>query len=382
MAGKVALREGFTTGSAATGAALAALCLLLQDRKLSAVSVPLPPFATADDKTMDTLAQPRGWMQLPVVQCERVDRQTASAAIIKDGGDDPDVTSGLAIHAVVECGTGMRSSTPKITLHGGLGVGRVTLPGLPVPVGQPAINPVPREQLCRGIWLWLAQEGLECPPLDVTISVPGGEDVARKTFNPRLGIEGGISILGTQGTVRPYSHDAFRATIVQGLQVARTMREDCICLTTGRRSEKLLMALMPQLAPRCFVQVADFAQFALHESGTRGFARIVWGCFFGKLLKLAQGLPNTHAHEALSDMGLLVAECRKHGVAAACVDAIAKATTAAHALELLLPQTQGMDVIGAVVQRAKKVATRFAGRPVDLYLFHTDGRLLCRPPLV
>lgn len=336
------------------------------------VPVPLPPF--------DATEQPRGWLRLPVAQCDcDHDRHTARAAIVKDGGDDPDVTSGLAIHATVELGTAPISPTPEITLHGGDGVGRVSLPGLPVPVGQPAINPVPREQLRRGIWLWLAQNGLSCPPLDVTISVPGGADVARRTFNPRLGIEGGISILGTQGTVRPFSHEAFRATIVQGLQVAHAMKENRICLTTGRRSEKLLMALMPELAPRCFVQVADFAQFALKESGARGFARIVWGCFFGKLLKLAQGLPNTHAHEALTDMGLLVDLCRGNGMAATATDAIANATTAAHALELLLPQPAATHVIRAVAQRAADVATRFAGQPVVIVLFHTDGRLLYRP---
>lgn len=392
------MREGFTTGSAATGAALAALCLLVQDTKPSSVRVPLPPF--------DAAGRPRGWLQLDVALCGRGEdarvhgasaelagpadladpaaqgARIAHACIIKDGGDDPDVTSGLAIHASVAFRAGPASPAPEIALHGGPGVGRVTLPGLPVPVGQPAINPGPREQLRRGIWLWLAQHGLACPPLDVTISVPGGEEAARKTFNPRLGIEGGISILGTQGTVRPFSHEAFRATIVQGLQVARTMHEDCICLTTGRRSEKLLMALMPELPPRCFVQVADFAQFALQESGSRGFARIVWGCFFGKLLKLAQGLPNTHAHEALTDMGLLADLCREHGMAAECADAIGNATTAAHALELLLPQPAAADVVRVVAGRAASVAARFAGQPVEICLFHTDGRLLCRPSAV
>ena len=387
------LREGFTTGSAATGAALAALRLLLDGERLTEVAVPLPPF--------DSEGQPRGWRTLPIAHCATgvapceeqnppaaADKAAtaladgpavAHATIIKDGGDDPDVTNGLPVVVSVTLYAGTPTARPEIALHGGPGVGRVTLPGLPVPVGEVAINPVPREQIRRAIWLWLGRNHALCPPLRVTVSVPGGEAVAGKTFNPRLGIVGGISILGTQGTVRPYSHDAFKATIAQGLQVAHTMHCDCVCLTTGRRSEKLLMALFPALAAHAFVQVADFAQFALHTAGEYGFGRIVWGCFFGKLIKLAQGLPNTHAHEAVTDMRLLASLCREHGLGSSCVEAMAQVTTAAHALELVLGEAGGMAVITALARRVAGVASQFAGQEVRVYLFHTDGRLLCGP---
>lgn len=401
MAERLKLREGFTTGSAASGACVAALALLLRDTVLSAVNVPLPPF--------DGEGNPRGWLQLPVNICGHgvpveqtvsvpAGSSVAHAAIVKDGGDDPDVTSGLAVYASVSLLTGQAVARPDIGLVGGPGVGRVTLPGLPVRVGEPAINPVPREQIRLAIWHWLQREKLVCPPLVVTISVPGGAEVATKTFNPRLGIVGGISILGTQGTVRPYSHDAFRATIAQGLEVAHTMDASCVFLSTGRRSEKLLMAQFPHASMQNFVQVADFAHFSLERAGLMGFGRIVWGCFFGKLLKLAQGLANTHAHEAQADMTLLATLCREKARHATQTQSLStgeevageilQATTAAQALEILLrmanqPASPGgnwvMDVIRQTTQRAAMVAARFARQPVDVFLFHTDGRLLCGP---
>ena len=387
MAGRLALREGFTTGSAATGAVLAALSLLVTGEAPTRVAVPLPPFAPD--------GQPRDWLTLAVAHCAAqpapcLDASAfpregvAHATIIKDGGDDPDVTSGLPVNATVALAAmpdcQMAGHRPRIALHGGPGVGRVTLPGLPVPVGEAAINPGPAEQIRRAIWLWLETRGLPCPELDVTISVEGGAAVAAKTFNPRLGIVGGISILGTQGTVRPFSHEAFRATILEGLAVAQRVDPSCVCLTTGRRSEKLLMQALPHVAAHNFVQVADFAQFALEQAGTHGFARIVWGCFFGKLLKLAQGLPNTHAHEGLMDMTLLTGLCRElGGVSDEGLAAIASATTAAQALELLLAEPGAASILARIAAQAGSVASRFAGQRVELFLFHTDGRLLCGP---
>ena len=204
--------------------------------------------------------------------------------------------------------------------------------------------------------------------------MPRGADIARHTFNPRLGIVGGISILGTQGTVRPYSHAAWRATIEQGLRVALATGCRTVCLSTGRRSEKLLMARYPDLAPQCFVQAADFAEFSLREAGSLPFERLVWGCFFGKLAKLAQGHAYTHARDADLDMAALAELCRKAG--AACAPAVAACVTAAHALELLLADPAGADALAVVARLAAQTARNFAGRPVALHLFHTDGREL------
>lgn len=404
MPGK--LREGFTTGSAATGAALAALHLLRHACAPASVRVPLPPFASAPQGASDGQPIPRGWFDLHVADCQpgpapelaecwsasnfthcdpppQGIMRSAHASIIKDGGDDPDATSGACITATV-----VESALPhdsaevadpgNIIIKGGPGVGRVTLPGLPVPVGQAAINPVPRQQISLAL---RAQENGQTNGahtgktlLTVFVSVPQGLELAQKTFNPRLGIEGGISILGTQGTVRPFSHAAWKATIEQGLAVAAATGCRTVCLTTGRRSERLLMERYPLLPERCFVQVADFAQFSLHAAGAMGFERIVWGCFFGKLVKLAQGHAYTHAKDSTLDMRALAQQAA--AAKAACASEIACSITAAHALELLLPNAAGPRVLESVARQAMLTAQNFAGQAVGLHLFHTDGREL------
>lgn len=395
------LREGFTTGSAATGAALAALQLLCHGCAPDTVRVPLPPFASPQQGGNGVQPEPRGWLVLPVANCdfgpapelaarwaannfEHCDPppqgiiRSAHASIIKDGGDDPDATSGARITATV-----VESILPQnreevaepgnIIIKGGPGVGRVTLPGLPVPVGQAAINPVPRQQI--GLALQAQKyASADSTRLTVFVSVPLGSELAQKTFNPRLGIEGGISILGTQGTVRPYSHAAWKATIEQGLAVAAATGCRTLCLTTGRRSERLLMERYPQLPERCFVQVADFAQFSLNAAGAMDFERIVWGCFFGKLVKLAQGHTYTHAKDSTLDMQALaqLAQAAK----ARCASEVARCITAAHALELLLADAAGPRVIEQVARLAMQTAQKFSGQAVSLHLFHTDGREL------
>ena len=395
------LREGFTTGSAATGAALAALQLLCHGCAPDTVRVPLPPFASPQQGGNGVQPEPRGWLVLPVANCdsgpapelaarwaannfEHCDPppqgiiRSAHASIIKDGGDDPDATSGARITATV-----VESILPQnreevaepgnIIIKGGPGVGRVTLPGLPVPVGQAAINPVPRQQISLALQ---AQKyaSADSTRLTVFVSVPLGSELAQKTFNPRLGIEGGISILGTQGTVRPFSHAAWKATIEQGLAVATATGCRTLCLTTGRRSERLLVERYPQLPERCFVQVADFAQFSLNAAGAMNFERIVWGCFFGKLVKLAQGHTYTHAKDSTLDMQALaqLAQAAK----ARCASEVARCITAAHALELLLADAAGPRVIEQVARLAMQTAQNFSGQAVSLHLFHTDGREL------
>ena len=423
------LREGFTTGSAATGAALAALQLLRTKRAPASIRVPLPPFDGGRQQSDTAAPTPRGWLQLTVASCAPGPAPELAAAwasgsagladappcgiiaiahasITKDGGDDPDATSGARITATVveslahchgdapgntSC-AGMALSmdtasaaqshvpvayTEHIIIKGGPGVGRVTLPGLPVPVGQAAINPVPRQQITFALHAQEQEYAAEAQArtrLTVFVSVPEGARLARKTFNPRLGIEGGISILGTQGTVRPFSHDAWKATIEQGLTVAQATGCQSACLTTGRRSERLLMERCPDLPEQCFVQVADFAQFSLQAAGNMHFEHIIWGCFFGKLVKLAQGHAYTHAKDSTLDMQALARIANSAG--ADCADAIAATITAAHALELLLADRHGATVIAQVAHQAARTAQFFAGRPVNLHLFHTDGREL------
>ena len=474
------LREGFTTGSAATGAALAALHLLRAGCAPGHVDVPLPPFSSgssassgprdaaaavaadaatdaaipdavsdavsdaASDAATDAaipdaapdavsgaandatpehadIPTPRGWLRLEVAVCghgpapelaacpefaplfveggcaqsigaegRNGGLRVAHASIRKDGGDDPDATSGALITVTVVENFAMTGQTgvtaaaatgtdaansPAVSIEGGPGVGRVTLPGLPVPVGEAAVNPTPRQQIAFAMRHGARVFGTgPCPPLRVIVSVPEGERLARQTFNPRLGIVGGISILGTQGTVRPYSHQAWKATIEQGLAVAVATGCRDMGLTTGRRSERLLMDKYPQMPQRSFIQVADFAAFSLKAAGAMPFDNLIWGCFFGKLVKLAQGHAYTHARHAELDMEELARLCRQCG--ASCADQVGHCVTAAHALELLLQDKAGNDVIALTGEKAAAVAANFAGRHVRLHLFHTDGREL------
>ncbi|MDR2819518.1 MAG: cobalt-precorrin-5B (C(1))-methyltransferase CbiD [Desulfovibrio sp.] len=384
------LREGFTTGTAAAGAALAALTLLCEGRAPKRVEVALPPFLPSSSLGD---ASGAGTHAVPVAACgagaapelgggAAAAARLAHAAIRKDGGDDPDVTNGALITATVIAD---RADTfldladeGFVRVRGGPGVGRVTLPGLPRPVGEAAINPVPLAQIRHTLVRYaarLARRGVRCPPVTVVVSVPEGEKLASRTLNPRLGIVGGISILGTHGTTRPFSHEAWRDTVKSALSVALSVNPGTVCLSTGRRSEALLMKRYPALAPQNFIQVADFVEFSLSSAGSLPFGRIVWGCFFGKLLKLAQGMPSTHANAGRLKFTNLARLCGKMGKAFA--GSIGGCVTAAQALDMLLTRPDGMAVIEEVVAEAAGAASRFAGRAVALHLFHTDGRELC-----
>lgn len=377
----MSLREGFTTGSAATAAAMAAFGGLLGLSFPDAVDCPLPPFR----ETPDAPPLPAGRLSIPV-ETAALCGETATATVIKDGGDDPDATHRARIEANVElldpalavpAGEELEILMPgplPLLLRGGPGVGRVTLPGLPVAVGEPAINPVPRRQIQAGLREVAARCGYR-GGARVTLSVHDGESIARKTLNPRLGILGGISILGTHGTVRPYSHDAWKASILEGLNVARAVGCPRVFLSTGRRSERLLQDLFPLDREQAFIQVADFAEFSLHSAVETGFHTLVWGCFFGKLVKLAQGLGHTHAHAAPLEMEQLARWCADaaSGDTRELTRAVAACTTANQALEFILPRPDADDMLRALALRAKAVAESFApGAHVDMILFSMD----------
>lgn len=212
------------------------------------------------------------------------------ATVIKDAGDDPDITHGARIGARVALTPGI----PDIVICGGKGVGRVTRPGLEIPPGEPAINPVPRKMIAQSVALALAACGCR-DGVRVEIFVENGEMLARKTLNRRLGIEGGLSILGTTGIVKPLSHEAYAGAIRSALSVARACGADTIALATGRRTETFAQRLFPDLCEQAFVQIGDFFQFSLQQAADFGFSEVRLAVFFGKALKMAQGFPHTHA---------------------------------------------------------------------------------------
>ena len=353
------LRTGRTTGSCATAAAMAGVRFLLRGERLGAVDVPLPPGGT---------------LAVPVARIEPEDGGVR-VTVIKDGGDDPDATHGCEIQAVVA----MDPDVPgplAVRIDGGRGVGRATLPGLPVPVGAPAINPGPLGQIEAGARL--AATGMATGEIRVTVEVPEGEAIARKTMNPRLGIVGGISILGTQGIVKPYSHDSWKATIEEGLDVARAQGIGHAVFTTGRRSERLYLETFPDTPDLALIQAADFFEFSMRAAADRGFARVTWSLFFGKLAKQAQGLPYTHAKTHPVDFAMLADSCGEAGCSMLHRQEILDANTARQVLELLEGDPARPALVRFLADRAAEAAVSFAGGrcAADHVVFDFDGTRL------
>jgi cobalt-precorrin-5B (C1)-methyltransferase len=285
--------------------------------------------------------------------------------VLKDAGDDPDVTHGAEIGVRVWLlnGAGGRD---EVVFQGGAGVGRVTKPGLVLPVGEPAINPVPRRMIRRSLsQVWQKVYPGKVMRLGVEVFVPRGEELARHTLNPRLGIVGGISILGTTGRVKPFSHQAYRATIVAGLKVAQAAGLNRIVFSTGGKSEAHLRAQLPELPEVAFVQMGDYVRFALKTAGNLKFAEITVGAFFGKAVKIAQGRGQTHASRGLADLkalGRLVWE-KTGNVRLA--EEVSRANTVRQALEILLA-ARALPVVAAVGDRLLAALRPYAGPGPEL----------------
>jgi cobalt-precorrin-5B (C1)-methyltransferase len=305
------LRKGWTTGICSAAAAKGATIGLHGGSVPTEVEVPLPkPGARA------RFAVAEGWSE----------GGRAQAIVVKDAGDDPDVTDGSRLTATVT-----RRGEPGIELRGGTGVGTVTRPGLGLEIGAPAINAGPRKQIAAAVGevVDLATHGVT-----IEISVPGGEKMARRTTNPRLGIVGGISILGTTGIVRPFSTAAWRASVGQAIDVAAAQGFDTVVLTTGGRTDAAAQRLLPLLPPVCFIEVGDFTGYALRRASGHGLARLVFVGMAGKLAKLAAGILMTHWTRSKVDPGLLGEMVAEAGADSALVDAVMGANTARHAFEL------------------------------------------------
>jgi cobalt-precorrin-5B (C1)-methyltransferase len=298
--GRGGLRTGWTTGTCASAAAKAAAVGLVTGTAPAEVEVALP-----------------GGRRVTFgVEVDGSSR----CAVVKDAGDDPDCTDGARITAEV-------AEAASASVMAGPGVGMVTKPGLGLAVGAPAVNPVPRRMIAAA----LAE--VTAAPLVVTLSVPGGEDMAARTSNARLGIVGGISILGTTGIVRPFSTAAYRASVTQQIDVAAAQGESVVVLATGSRSERAAMRLRPDLAEVCFVEVGDFTGTALRRAANDGIRRAMLVAMAGKITKLAAGVMMTHFHRSQVDGALLAAVARESGSSAEVVAAATDTATARHFFE-------------------------------------------------
>ena len=335
---KQALRTGWTTGTCASAAAKAATTALDTGEIQVTVEVGLP-----DGQRV----------RFPVDECTLTRGEQAQAVVVKDAGDDPDVTHGARLTATVRW-----RDQPGIMLDGGVGVGVVTKPGLGLELGGPAINPVPRAMITQAVGevVDLGHQGIT-----VIISVPDGERMARKTTNARLGIIGGISILGTTGIVRPFSTASWRASVEQAISVLAAQGEDTVVLCTGGRTEKGAMKLLPNLPEVCFVEVGDFTGAALRKAVEHHLGHVVFAGMAGKLTKLAAGVLMTHYTRSKVDLALLEDITRSAGGPGDLAVRVGHANTARHAAELwdqagLLPEA-GRELCA----RAARVLSRFAG---------------------
>lgn len=291
------LHTGFTTGSCATAAAKAALWALLRGEKLSQVSFRIPE---GESMSMD-------------VESVAIANSSASATVIKNAGDDPDITDKCRVTATV-----VFADHNGIKLIGGVGIGTVTLPGIGLPVGDPAINPVPRAMIEREL------AALYSRGLDVTISVDNGETLATKTFNQRVGVIGGISIIGTTGIVRPFSHEAFVEAIRREMEVALAIGCSRIVVNSGGRSEKYMKALYPTLPPQAFIHYGNAVGDTMVLAQQLKVPRLTIGLMVGKAVKLAEGNLDTHSHKITLNRDFLCRVAIENNCTPNAIEAITK----------------------------------------------------------
>ncbi len=354
---KRGLREGYTTGSCAAAAAKAATVALLTQQPVEAVTIRLP---------IDRMATftPMEWCVTP---------EEAHCGIIKDAGDDPDVTHGALI-----CATVTWRAEPGVEIRGGKGVGVVTQPGLGLEVGGPAINPVPRKMITYSV-AEAAGELLQARGLVVTIAVPKGEELAKKTTNPRLGIVGGISILGTKGIVKPYSTASWRASVVQAIQVAAANGCTEVVLSTGGRTEKFAKQLRPDLPGLAFVEMGIFPGAALRTCVRVGIGKATFAGMVGKFSKMAKGYMQTHVAGNRVDTRFLATVAAECGAPPGLQAEIRQANTARHVQEICLAH----GLTGVFKRLCELVCERgldfVRGAPaVEAVLFDFDGAVLGR----
>ena len=270
------LHSGLTTGTCATAAAIAATTRLTTGEMPSEVHVLLP-----DGETISVA----------------VGYADDYAYCIKEAGDDPDVTDGIEVRAKVE-------KASQFEICGGVGVGRFTLPGFDYPVGEPAINKAPRQMMRENI----------TEDVRVTISVPQGETIARKTFNPRLGIRGGISIIGVSGIVKPFSEEAFIESIRKCMEVAKASGTDRVVINSGAKSERFVKAMYAKLPQQAFVQYGNYIGETLTMANHLGIKHVTLGVMLGKAVKLAAGHLDTHSRKTVMDMAFVQQMLNESGI--------------------------------------------------------------------
>ncbi len=310
-----ALRTGYTTGTCATAATKAALIALLTGKEQESVDITLPSGELVNISVFSTF----------------VDGDKVSCSVLKDAGDDPDVTNGQEIISTVQ----LNPNHTEVRFLQGEGVGVVTLPGLGLAIGEPAINETPRRMITQEI----RNELPEQTGVDVTISIPNGEEIARKTFNPKLGIVGGISIIGTSGIVKPFSSDAFIASIRREMQVAKALGCEHVVINSGAKSERFIRKAYPTLRDQAFIHYGNFIGETIKIASELGFEQLTMGIMIGKAVKLAEGSLDTHSKKVVMNKDFLLEVAQETGCSTETLQAI-QAITMARQLWDIIPKAE------------------------------------------
>lgn len=352
------LRSGYTTGACATAATQAALLSLLTQTGIRETEITLPRGERVVFRMESCVFSPG----------------EATCTTRKDAGDDPDVTHGAIIGSTVRL-----SGSPGIRFLRGEGVGLVTLPGLAVPMGEPAINPVPRLMMQQAVSLILERHG-KAAGAEVTVFVPGGEDLARKTLNARLGILGGISILGTTGIVTPFSSSSYIASIRLGIDLCLANGCSEIVINAGARSESLLRRLFPGLPEFAFIHYGNWIGETLDMLALSGCALVHMGIMLGKAVKLAQGHLDTHSGKSTLDREFLCGLARECGYGEEKCKEIMEITMA-RTLTRIFPFTPEEPFYRTISHRAHEACVkRMGNKELRLILIGEDGTPLFQKP--
>jgi cobalt-precorrin-5B (C1)-methyltransferase len=350
------LRFGWTTGACATAATQAAFRALHTGAFEPTVQITLPKGQTPS---------------FELVQ-QKLTRGSAIASVIKDAGDDPDVTHEAEIVAEVR----LSEDATGVRFFAGNGVGTVTLPGLPLAVGEPAINPSPRSMIVAAIQDICMELGVS-GNVDVTISIPGGEQLALKTMNGRLGIKGGLSVLGTTGIVIPYSCSSWIHSIHRGVDVAKEQGIGHIAAATGSTSE-VAIAKHYQLSDQALIDMGDFAGGLLKYLRKQPIERLTIAGGFGKLSKLAQGHLDLHSSRSALDLSDLASRAKTAGADDQLCNKIRAANTG---MEVLTLCTEAQIPIANIIARGVRevaMATLSGGTTIDVMIYDRQGQLVGR----
>lgn len=354
------LKTGYTTGTCATAATKAALTALL----------------TKENQTEISITLPNGEWIILSIHSTILEDNLASCSVIKDAGDDPDVTNGHEIVSTIQ----LTQEHKGVRFLQGKGIGVVTLPGLGLEIGGPAINKTPRMMMKRELFKVmrhyqdkLPEQGLKTG-IDVTISVPKGEEIALRTFNPKLGVTGGISIIGTSGIVKPFSSEAFIASIRREMQVAKALGCRNVVVNSGAKSERFVKQQYPNLPPQAFIHYGNFIGETIIGASELGFERLTMGIMIGKAVKLAEGSLDTHSKKVVMNKEFISALAKEAGCSETTMAAIQQITMARQLWDVI-PETEA-TFFSLIVRKCHQVCIPlFPNGTLDILLIDEFGNI-------